>query len=598
MPLTIIDVLQDRQLFGALPQFRDLSSWHSWFTFLKAVNGLPMTAEEEARFCLHTGRSAYRPPVGGYAEVVAVVGVQSGKSQIASVLAGKAALTGQPGTHAVLIGQDHRGAMRVLLTYVRQPFETLDRFKAEVARITSDCIDLTNGVSLSAYPCRPEAVRGLRACVVVIDELAFFQSTDGRPTDTEMLRVARGRVAMTGGKVIVLSSPYGQSGALWELYRKHYGNDTSSTLVWQASAPQMNPTLPANYLERMAQDDPDAYRSEVLGEFRAGVATLFDPDALAACVDDGVRERRLVSGCRWFLDPASGTGRDSFTLAAAHYEADRDVTVVDLVRSWAPPFNPSGVIAECCDLIKSSGQTEAEGDRYAPGFVDEQCRAHGITYRFSERDRSQLYLELLPLVNAQQVRLLDLPDLLRELRGLERRRGPSGRDKVDHRHGLHDDVANSCAGAVVAASRVNKTPFFFQSEGVRIYGTPPPSPRAVAEPVASKSVLQTVADVASSAVSTVKQAISTTAAKLTGTAKQAAVRTHLVADDTYDGGTFNWGVPIHPRRRTPEEIAAAPAGSRTEREQHRLSQHEAEQARRRALQPGSPHQAPRVLLAE
>jgi hypothetical protein len=36
----------------------------------------------------------------------------------------------------------------------------------------------------------------------------------------------------------------------------------------------MNPTLPADYLERTEQDDPEAYRSEVLGEFRAGIATL------------------------------------------------------------------------------------------------------------------------------------------------------------------------------------------------------------------------------------------------------------------------------------------------------------------------------------
>src|SRR5207247_171320 len=163
----------------------------------------------------------------------------------------------------------HRGAMRVLLRYAREPFEVLEPFRAEVVRDTADTLELRNGVALSAYPCRPAAVRGIRACVVVIDELAFFTATDGRPTDTEMLRVARGRVATTGGKIVVLSSPYGQAGALWELHRRHYGRQDSATLVWQASAPEMNPTLSADYLARMEQDDPEAYRSEVLGEFRA-----------------------------------------------------------------------------------------------------------------------------------------------------------------------------------------------------------------------------------------------------------------------------------------------------------------------------------------
>lgn len=67
-------------------------------------------------------------------------------------------------------------------------------------------------------------------------------------------------------------------------------------------------------------------------------------------------------------------------------------------------------------------------------------------------DRSALYLELLPLVNADRVRLLDVPDLLRELRGLERRRGTAGRDRVDHAPGQHDDRANAAAGALVLAA--------------------------------------------------------------------------------------------------------------------------------------------------
>jgi hypothetical protein len=52
----------------------------------------------------------------------------------------------------------------------------------------------------------------------------------------------------------------------------------------------------------------------------------------------------------------------------------------------------------------------------------------------------------LPTINAGLVELLDDAELLRELRGLERRRGSSGRDRVDHRPGAHDDRANAVAG--------------------------------------------------------------------------------------------------------------------------------------------------------
>jgi hypothetical protein len=440
--------LSDRRLLGALTPFSDPSTLTAWLAFTRAVYGLPMSAADLALFREHTRRS--QPRAGGYPEAVAVVGVQSGKSRLAAAFADHAALVGEAGTYALLLGQDHRGAMRTLLHYAREPFEQLESFRADVERATADTLELRSGVSLAAYPCRPAAIRGLRACIVVIDELAFFTATDGRPVDTEMLRAARGRVATTGGKLIILSSPYAQTGALYELHRRHFGREESEVLVWQAASPAMNPTLPADYLARMAEEDPDAYRSEVLGEFRAGVTTLFDPDALAACLEPGPRERAPEPGIRYcsFIDAASGSGKDAFTAALAHRDGER--VVLDCMRAWRPPFNPSGVIAEAADLLKRYGLSETSGDRYAPGFVSEGFRAHGIAYRASEKDRSALYLELLPGINARRCVLLDDPELLRELRGLERRRGSSGRDRVDHRPGSHDDRANSAAGALVA----------------------------------------------------------------------------------------------------------------------------------------------------
>jgi hypothetical protein len=452
--MNIIDKLLDPQLFGGMEAFRDLTSWARWIVFLKALYGLPLDEVELVAFLHHTGRTRYTPPPGGFPEAVAIVGVQSGKSTIAGLLLGDAALEGAPGTYAIGVAQDIRGSMRTLLKYARAPFETLPMFQAEVSRDTADVLELRRGTFLGAYPCRPAAIRGVKGCVMVLDEPAFYISTDGRPTDTEMWRVARGRVAMTGGKIIAISSPYAQSGLLWELHRKHFGQDDSPTLIWQASAPEMNPLLPADYLARMEQDDPDAYRSEVLGEFRGGVSTLFDPDVLQESVDVGVRERPRHPGVtsHGFFDGASGSGKDAAVVTVAH--VDGETSVLDCLRVWRPPFNPSGVIAEASDVLRAYGLRECTGDAYAPGFILEAFRANRVTYRFSTRTRSDIYLEALPLFNSGLVRLLDHPDLLRELRGLERRRGASGRDRIDHRPGQysHDDMANASCGALVLAA--------------------------------------------------------------------------------------------------------------------------------------------------
>jgi hypothetical protein len=444
--VTVVEALHDPQLFGVLPAFRDLSTWAAWVAVLKAIHGLPLDEGEAGWLRGHSGRQTFRPE--GYDETVAVVGRQAGKSQLAAALASfEAALSRDRGAHVLLIAQDLRGAQRSLFNYCRATFERVPMFAREVMRRTSDTLELAGGTSLSVYPCRPAAVRGIRARLVVVDELAYFTATDGRPTDREMLRAVRPCLATTGGKLVVLSSPYGQSGALWDLHRTHYGNDISRTLVVQASAAEMNPTLPRDYLARMEQEDPEAFRSEVLGEFRTGIASLFDPDALGRVVAKGRRELAPVMGTVYsaFVDPSGGRS-DAFTLAIGHETEGR--VVIDVARAWRPPFNPAGVVAECAELLRRYWLYDVTGDRYAGEWPPEAFRGHGVSYDVSEKVKSDLYLELLAGVNSGDVDLLDLPELLRELRGLERRRGSSGRDRVDHRPGAHDDLANAVAGVV------------------------------------------------------------------------------------------------------------------------------------------------------
>ncbi len=82
------------------------------------------------------------------------------------------------------------------------------------------------------------------------------------------------------------------------------------------------------------------------------------------------------------------------------------------------------------------------------------------------RAQCAVYLELLPLVNSERAVLLDQPELLRELRGLERSRGGNGKDKVDHRGaGSRDDVANASSGALVLAQAPQRCPGVYVFHG-------------------------------------------------------------------------------------------------------------------------------------
>jgi hypothetical protein len=134
------------------------------------------------------------------------------------------------------------------------------------------------------------------------------------------------------------------------------------------------------------------------------------------------------------------------TLAVAH--AEQDVAVLDCVREVKPSFDPSSVVREFADTLSYYGVREVHGDKYGGEWPVSEFRKRGVWYRSAERPKSDLYRELLPMVNARRVELLDLPKLVAQLTGLERRVGRGGRDSIDHGPGAHDDLANCVAGAV------------------------------------------------------------------------------------------------------------------------------------------------------
>jgi len=84
--------------------------------------------------------------------------------------------------------------------------------------------------------------------------------------------------------------------------------------------------------------------------------------------------------------------------------------------------------------------------------VSQPFREHGVEYERSDKVRSELYLEFLPLVNSGRVEWIDNPRIVAQLCGLERRVARSGRDTIDHGRSGHDDIANVVAGAACLAA--------------------------------------------------------------------------------------------------------------------------------------------------
>lgn len=464
MPLTLLDWRRDPKLFGALPHHRDPRTQVAWDSYIAAVRGYPMTPEMLDIFRRCTGLDAPRP--GGYRFPVFVGGRQCGKTITEAESAIYDAVTAGPesrGRYVPIVAQDQRGGTRALFAYIRQIMTATRMLASMIESQTSDTITLANGVGIPVYPARPSAVRGIIALAAKMDEPPHMITSEGRPTDVEMRRALLYTLATTGGRLSIFSSPTGQTGLLYDLHRRSYGRESGETLVWCADAPTMNPSLGHDYLAKMAEADPEGYRSEVLGEFGAGHSTLFDGEALDACTADW-RELPPCDGVRYFgAYDASGGRRDASAGSIGH--AEGKTIIGDVCRAWPAPHNPASAIAEAAALFKTYRIQEIEADRYAGDFVTDAFRAHGIRCLPAPLDRSGLYLELLPTVNAGGIAIPNDPALLRELRGLERRRG-ANRDKVDHRQGGHDDRATAFATMVHMITRRTRS----GSVSVRVVG--------------------------------------------------------------------------------------------------------------------------------
>jgi hypothetical protein len=453
---TIIEAMDHEQLWRRW--FRDTETWSSWRAFLSTLFGLSLNTTQLEIYRQCTGRST--PPPQGSNEAWLVVGRRGGKSMILALIAVYLAVfrdwrqylsPGERGTIKVL-AVDRRQA-RVIHQYAGALLREVPVLAPLVVRDDAETIELTNGIVLEIATASFRSIRGFTVVAALLDEIAFWRNEESANPDQEILDAVRPSMAtIPGAMLLAASSPYARRGVLYQAYRQHYAKDDAPALVWHAPTRTMNPTVPQQIIDEATERDPASAAAEYQAEFRTDIEAFVTREVIDAATIPGRFELPPAKTIDYhaFVDPSGGSG-DSMTLAIAH-EGERGQAIVDAIREVKPPFSPASVVAEFATLLALYHITQVTGDRYGGEWPAERFREHYITYIPSEKTKSDLYRELLPLLNSGKVELLDHPKLTTQLTSLERRTGRgTGRDVIDHPPGQHDDLANSVAGAIVMA---------------------------------------------------------------------------------------------------------------------------------------------------
>jgi hypothetical protein len=458
--MNILECMNDKALFAPIFRRRWLGlgadSWRAWKSFLATLFGLPLEGEALDLFRRHTGRQD--APAKQFGEGYCIVGRRGGKSILSAFIATYLSVFRDyreylaPGEKpiAMLLAQDRQQAA-ILLRYIGGFFDSIPVLRRMVKARLRESIELTNGVSLQVHTSSYKSVRGYSCICCIADELAFWQDDSGSNPASEVLAAVKPSLATIPGSLLLgISSPYSQRGLLFEQYRAHYGKNDSSTLIWKAASEEMNPTLDKRVVASAYASDPASASAEYGGCFRSDVETFLSLELVENCTVAGRLELLPEAGrdYRAFVDPSGGSS-DSMTLGISHATGDR--VILDRLVERVPPFDPQSVCMEFAAVLRSYHLSEVCGDRYGGEWVSSAFEKLGVRYTPSERDRSAIYGECLPLFSARRCELLDNAKLKMQLVSLERKTG-RGKDIIDHPPSGHDDLSNAACGALVLSA--------------------------------------------------------------------------------------------------------------------------------------------------
>ena len=457
-PIDILTAMSDPNLFGQ--HFKNADDWASWRAFLAALFGLPMSPEQLTIFQQCTSRTT--PPPSGTTEAWIIAGRRGGKSFILSTIAVYLACfrdwrqylaAGERAT-IMIVAADLKQT-RVILRYCEGLLRSTPMLSELITNKTRQSISLSNRVTIESHAASFRSTRGYSLIACLLDELAFWPvDENAAEPDVEILNALRpGLANIPGSMLLCASSPYARKAELWNAHRKHYGKNDSNVLVWQAATRTMNPKIPQRIVDEAIAADPASAAAEFGAVFRTDVESFVLLEAVQQCISKAIeRKPEPIINYVGFCDPAGGSGTDDMSLCIAHYDYPTQTVIIDCLRWFSPPFSPEAVTREFSETLKSYNISTVYGDRYAGSWPAEQFSKFSIKYEPSSKTKSELYTDLLPLVNSARIQLLNIPKCNNQLLGLERRTARGGKDSIDHASGHHDDLINSVAGAAAVAT--------------------------------------------------------------------------------------------------------------------------------------------------
>ena len=353
-----------------------------------------------------------------------IVGRRGGKSRILALIAVYLAAfrdyapylaPGEVATIGVLAVD--KGQARAIFRFVIGLLRAVPMLEPLIVKRDTETIELSNRVVIEIATASFRSTRGYSYAAVLCDEVAFWRSDEtSLNPDVEILRALRPGLATHSGRHVAdrVVALFAKRGELYNAFRRHFGQGRRARPGVESLDRGDEPEhRQADHRRRRTRTIRKAPRRNTAANSAPIWPTIVSRETIDAVTMWGRHELPPEPGVTYsgFVDPSGGVS-DSMTLAIGHLGRN-NACVLDAAVEVRPPFDPEQAVAEFAALLRRYGVTKIVGDKYAGEWPRARFAEHGIEFEQIARPKSDLYRDLLPLLNARRVELLDLPRLSR-----------------------------------------------------------------------------------------------------------------------------------------------------------------------------------------
>ena len=404
----------------------------------RVLDGLPLADLANHPHVVEAFGTTEQPPQPK--ELILIAGIRSGKSLLAACMAVYS-------TQVVDVSHLRPGEVpRVSLISVRADLATvlMDHLLGAINTspyLKSLLIKEPTGDSIflkhpSGRPVEIKTVAGSRAGAtlvarwsagVVLDEICRMQGQDEAVINWEdQRRAATGRM-LPGSFMVGISSPYQNSGPVYSTVKEHHGKPTPEMLVVRGRADFLNPAYwTPSKMQEVLRKDPQAYRTDVLGEFSDKEESLIATQMIDACT----RKEPLVlpysKNCEYIacMDPA--TRGNAWTLIIATKQHGKHVIAKahQWVGSKLNPLSPDAVMREIASICFSYNIDIVKTDQYNSDALKDIAARYKLatsTLTLTAGNKLEMFEGLRVKMMEQLVELPDDPHVRQDLQGISKR---------------------------------------------------------------------------------------------------------------------------------------------------------------------------------